>query len=268
MVVNKRWPVQPPTPKLYSPVQITGFIDGIDSYNDLPIIAVKDITLEIGNNVVVALAIPVLQRQFHTDIEYNYIWVYAASRAPLASVPSYDTPYPLPFPLQTSPGFIYPTIKDTVHPWIRDMSFLKRSRSRLTANMERDMTSAILTILIEESPMAAAHSLRASESMTLNLKEELQDVKDGTHDRLLAYWKAEKGKDEMRKWSCISRQSTHWLEGREGKDEMRKWLCMSRQGTHILEGREGKDEMRKWSCMSRDDTHKLEGRAGKDEMRK
>ena len=43
----------------------------------------------------------------------------------------------------------------------------------------------------------------------------------------------------------MSRQDTHYLEGREGKDEMRKWSWMSRQDTHILEGREGKDEMRK-----------------------
>ncbi|KIJ23517.1 hypothetical protein M422DRAFT_275890 [Sphaerobolus stellatus SS14] len=172
MVANKRWPVQPPTPKLYSPVQMTGFIDGIDSCNDLPIIAVEDITLEIGNKLVaekinqarielalIKYRLPVSQRPFHTDVEYDYTWAYAASRASLASVPSYDTSYPLPFPLQASPGFIYPIIKDIVHPCIRDMSFLKRSRSRLMVNVGRDTTSAIHPIVIEESPKAAAHSL-------------------------------------------------------------------------------------------------------------
>ncbi|KIJ48536.1 hypothetical protein M422DRAFT_45268 [Sphaerobolus stellatus SS14] len=182
---------------------MTGFIDGIDSCNDLPIIAVEDITLEIGNKLVaekinqarIELALikylPVSQRPFHTDVEYDYTWAYAASRASLASVPSYDTSYPLPFPLQASPGFIYPIIKDIVHPCIRDMSFLKRSRSRLMVNVGRDTTSAIHPIVIEESPKAAAHSLvtfsGTFESMTLELKEEPQDVKDDTHGNLTAF---------------------------------------------------------------------------------
>ncbi|KIJ32934.1 hypothetical protein M422DRAFT_265275 [Sphaerobolus stellatus SS14] len=102
MVKNNRWPITPPTPKLHSPVHITGFIDCIDKFSLIPVIMVEELTLEIGNNRVtelinqarlesVGLKDPVSHQPFHTHLNYNFSWKHQPSTASLSSIPSYRT---------------------------------------------------------------------------------------------------------------------------------------------------------------------------------
>ncbi|KIJ32920.1 hypothetical protein M422DRAFT_265260 [Sphaerobolus stellatus SS14] len=164
MVANLRWPIQPPTPKIYSPVQITGFIDCIDTFNQLPVITVEDITLEVGNKIVaekvnqarvdLALicyhkrsAFPVARRPFHRDIEFNYSWAYSGSYASLSSIPSYNTPYPQPFPLDGAQGFRYPMAQGTVFDPLRQPRFTFRASKSATKNIEKGHASHSPTLL-------------------------------------------------------------------------------------------------------------------------
>ncbi|KIJ41800.1 hypothetical protein M422DRAFT_255114 [Sphaerobolus stellatus SS14] len=125
MVANTRWPALtklpiPPTPKLHSPMHITGFIDCLDEFSLIPVITIEELTLEVGNNRVAELINqarldsirsnigrdPASQQTFQTHIEFNDTWRFQPSTASLSSVPAYNTPYPRPFPLDGVPYWL------------------------------------------------------------------------------------------------------------------------------------------------------------------
>ncbi|KIJ32883.1 hypothetical protein M422DRAFT_265218 [Sphaerobolus stellatus SS14] len=49
IVPDRRWPGEPPIPKAYSPVHVTGPIDCLDSVTGFPVVTVEAITVEVGN---------------------------------------------------------------------------------------------------------------------------------------------------------------------------------------------------------------------------
>ncbi|KIJ42586.1 hypothetical protein M422DRAFT_254367 [Sphaerobolus stellatus SS14] len=117
MAPNNRWPIEPPTPKRHIPIRIPGFIDCIDNKWHLPVIIVEELTLELGNKRVAELAnharierLLILckahpARETETAMEpimADKDWIYATSAASLSSIPPYGSPYPLPFPLDSS----------------------------------------------------------------------------------------------------------------------------------------------------------------------
>ncbi|KIJ23479.1 hypothetical protein M422DRAFT_275925 [Sphaerobolus stellatus SS14] len=131
MAIGNRWPTGPPTPKLYSPVHITGFFDCIDNFSLTPVIIIEELTLEVGNKRVTELINQARiegkfskfhrtehsasRQAFETNVDFDFSWGYAESRASLASIPAFHTPYPTPFPLDRS-AFWYPEREEPQYP--------------------------------------------------------------------------------------------------------------------------------------------------------
>ncbi|KIJ28983.1 hypothetical protein M422DRAFT_269682 [Sphaerobolus stellatus SS14] len=119
IVGNDGWPIPPPTPQLYSPIRIKGYLDCIDLFSLVPVITVEHLTLEVGNlrvaeiinHVQIDLSVartfngrPGVKdlRESLITIDPDFSWKYAESTASKASIPPYHTAYPKPVGFPTS----------------------------------------------------------------------------------------------------------------------------------------------------------------------
>ncbi|KIJ55051.1 hypothetical protein M422DRAFT_241135 [Sphaerobolus stellatus SS14] len=93
------WDNHPPAPKAFSAVHITGPIDCVDKRTLLPVITVKDLTLQIGDPRLAELAdrnseiLPTAPYNLTADTVHPYL----PSTAAVSSIPSYPNPPPVPF---------------------------------------------------------------------------------------------------------------------------------------------------------------------------
>ncbi|KIJ23516.1 hypothetical protein M422DRAFT_247383 [Sphaerobolus stellatus SS14] len=153
MAVNNRWPAKPPTPKLYSSVHISGFLDCIDTFSLIPVVVIEEITLEVGNKRVADLinqarfenslskfhrpADSTSRMPFQSEVDFDFSWGYAESRVSLSSVPSYQTPYPTPFPLDGTP-YWYPKTEDPVYPAPQFPALIQHNATKEEINTKSD----------------------------------------------------------------------------------------------------------------------------------
>ncbi|KIJ55904.1 hypothetical protein M422DRAFT_239066 [Sphaerobolus stellatus SS14] len=108
MAMGDSWPPPPPSPKLHSPVHITGIIDCIDRKGFIPVIAIEELSHELGNHRVAELAnhariarAKLIGRPLFPEtapIEFDPAWCYFDARLSISSIPDYTNPYPTPFP--------------------------------------------------------------------------------------------------------------------------------------------------------------------------
>ncbi|KIJ29376.1 hypothetical protein M422DRAFT_269213 [Sphaerobolus stellatus SS14] len=112
------WDNRPPCPKAYSPVHITDPLDCIDRRTLLPVIVVEDLTLQVGDHRLAALAnnarietTRIFLEEYTTKSPHDHSIIipespyhlipdqshqYIPSTASLSSIPPYPNPPPLP----------------------------------------------------------------------------------------------------------------------------------------------------------------------------
>ncbi|KIJ46773.1 hypothetical protein M422DRAFT_249503 [Sphaerobolus stellatus SS14] len=103
IVGNDRWPISPPTPQLYSPIRIKGYLDCIDLFSLAPVITVEHLTLEVGiaRTFNGRPGVKDLPKSLIT-IDPDFSWKYAESTVSKGSVLPYHTAYPKPVGFLTS----------------------------------------------------------------------------------------------------------------------------------------------------------------------